>query len=275
MTSGIFHSDQFALPYLQFGTGEHILLAFHGFGRKKEDFLYFEKTLGQKYTVYTFDFFHHGESVYPDDRISKNTLRPEELSAIIEKFTSEKNIQNFSVMGYSMGGKICLQILHSMPERIKEIYLLAPDGIVTNFWYRFTSRNKLGNNLYRKILNNPKPFFSIVKFLYKVRILNEKLGKFVLKNLETKEKRQLVYNVWMTLRSIDPDPKFSANLIVENGIECYLFFGKHDRVVKTATGKWFAKKIKQEKHFYEIDCGHNLFTERTAQTLEKVLGSVV
>ena len=133
----IFSKNNLALEYLTFGKGSNIILAFHGFGRKAEDFLLFEKILEEKYTVISFNFFHHGNSSYPNDRIEKNTLSVEELNDFFEYFLKEKNISRFSLMGYSMGGKICLSLLEKFANRIDDIFLFAPDGIKINFWYGF------------------------------------------------------------------------------------------------------------------------------------------
>lgn len=268
------HYQSFSLDYIRFGSGPEILLTFHGFGRKGEDFLLFEKILGNKFTVYSFNFFHHGNSVYPDDRIEKNTLEPKELYAIFNSFLEAQQIKRFSLMGYSMGGKISLALTEHFASRIDHLFLMAPDGIKINFWYKFTSKNSIGNIIYRRILYHPKPFFRFLKFLNRIRLVSDKMQRFVLYNLETEEKRKQVYTVWMTLRYIEPNPKKCAQLIIQNNIQTHLFFGKYDQVIKVKTGLWFSQLIKDEKSLHIVECGHNLFVDLTLPVLQEVVKKI-
>lgn len=245
------------------------MLAFHGFGRKAEDFLLFRSALEEKFTIYSLNFFHHGNSVYPAERVDHNTLQPEELKAIVAAFLEKNKIMHFSLMGYSMGGKISLSILEQMPERIEHLFLLAPDGIKINFWYKFTSKNKFGNFIYRRILYHPKPFFALLKFLHKTKCVSDKMYRFVNFNLETEEKRKLVYTVWMTMRHIEPDPKKCAVLVKEYHIDTQLFFGKYDRIIKPKTGKWFAGLIDKPEALHLIECGHMMFMEATTKAISE------
>ena len=269
-----FCSSDMCMEYICFGKGKKVMLAFHGFARHCTDFKIFEKQLSDEYTVYSFNFFHHGNSTWPEDRISSNTLTNDELKAFFKKFFSEKNIHRFSLMGYSMGGKICFSLLHYFPNRIDEMYLMAPDGIKKNFWYTFSSRNWLGNSIYRRILQNPRPFVALANGMKNVGLLRKKLHSFVLNNIDTKEKRQQVYKVWMTLRWINPSAKISAKLISENKIHLHLFFGKHDHVIPSRIGTAFLRKINTRHSLQVVECGHNLMKEETALSLAQLLGSI-
>lgn len=223
--------------------------------------------LNEKYTIYAFSFFHHGNSVYPKDRIHQNTLRPEELIEIFDAFLKEKNIERFSLMGYSMGAKISFQLLQHFENRIDKITLLAPDGIYTNFWYSFTSKNKIGNLLYRRIIKDPENLFGAMKLLRHFNLLNDKLYRFVRGNLETKGKREQVYTVWMTLRHIEPSAKKSAEIILQNNIETVLIFGKYDRVITASIGEKFNQKLSGKAKLIIAESGHNLIISRNSNLI--------
>jgi len=268
--SFLFHHKEFSLEYIRFGNGPETLLCFHGFARSMNDYLLFRDELEKKYTVYSFNFFHHGKSVYPENRIDKNTLTNGEMKELFSEFFNQKKIERFSLMGYSMGGKISFSLLQHFYERINEIFLMAPDGIKVNFWYSFTSKNRIGNKLYRFLLQKPEPFFRFMRAIKLYRLLSDKLYRFVLNNLESKEKRLLVYNVWLTLRQIEPDAKISAKLINENNIKCYLFFGKYDSVIPPRIGEYFVKML-NEKNLFVVETGHNLFKKEMREELKRFL----
>lgn len=270
MESQLFHHKEFSLEYIRFGNGPEKLLCFHGFARSMNDYLLFREELEKKYTVYSFHFFHHGKSVYPENRIDQNTLTNGEMRDIFLHFFEQEKIERFSLMGYSMGGKISFSLLQHFYSQINEMFLMAPDGIKVNFWYSFTSKNRIGNSLYRFLLKKPEPFFRFMRAIKLYRLLSDKLYRFVLNNLESEEKRQLVYNVWLTLRQIEPDAKVSARLINENKIKCYLFFGKYDSVIPPRIGEYFVSML-DEKNIFVVETGHNLFKAATKKALNDVL----
>ena len=53
----------------------------------------------------------------------------------LRNLCKETGVQNFSLAGFSLGGKFALATLEAFPEKTKGIILLAPDGIKTSFWY--------------------------------------------------------------------------------------------------------------------------------------------
>lgn len=264
----LFKYRDFALEYRSTGSGQEILLCFHGFGQSLHAWDVFLPALEKKYTVYTFSFFHHGKSEYPKDRIDQNTLRPEELKEIFDAFFTEKNINRFSLMGYSMGAKISFQLLQFYGESINSITLFAPDGIYRNFWYTFTSKNKLGNILYKRIINDPENLFAVMKLFTHFGWLSDKLNRFVRGNLETREKRQQVYDVWMTMRHIDPSAKKSAETILINNISCTMIFGKYDKVITPGIGEKFNSMIQHKGKLILADTGHNLLVGRNVGLIE-------
>ena len=53
----------------------------------------------------------------------------EELNAEnIREFLRKENISRFDVAGFSMGGRFALATLEAFPEKIGNVFLIAPDG---------------------------------------------------------------------------------------------------------------------------------------------------
>jgi pimeloyl-ACP methyl ester carboxylesterase len=271
MSSQSFSHKDLSIHFTKFGSGSTPLFAFHGFGRTGQDFELFEPYLSEKYTVFAFDLFLHGNSPFSADRIESNPIKETELQLFFQAFTAHFDISTFSLMGYSLGGKVALSLLQLFPDSIKEIYLLAPDGIVLNRWYNFTSKSAIGRALYRVITNKPAPYFALLKILKKSGIIREKMHTFLLENMKTKEKRQLVYDIWLTFSSIKPNIKKIQNSIIKNNISCHLFFGKHDNIIKPKIGKNFASKLPNNATFHLINCGHVLIREQTGQLIQQYI----
>lgn len=256
--------------YLTFGTGKIPLLAFHGFGRHASDFKVFQELYGNKYTIYAFNLFHHGQSQYPADRVEQNTFTKHEFREMFAAFFQEQNIEKTAIMGYSLGGKIALMFAEIFPEKIESLWLFAPDGIKMNFWYYAASNTMLGRSVYKYFLENPGLFFSMVNGMHKTKLINDKIKKFALNNMDEKEKRELVYKVWLTFKDTNPNMPLVIQNIKKSDIPVYQFFGKNDKVIKPKLGDWFSKKINQERNYHVLQAGHVLLTSRTAKYIEEL-----
>ncbi len=254
---------QLKLEYFTYGTGKTALLAFHGFGRHAKDYKAFESLFGAKYTIYAFNLFHHGVSEYPDERIAQDTFTKHEFKQLFSQFFTEKNIEQAAIMGYSLGGKIALMFTEVFPEKVESLWLFAPDGIKKNIWYFIASNTVVGRNVYKYFLENPRLFFSMVNGMHKTKLINDKIKKFAINNMDEKDKRELVYKVWLTFKDTNPNMKLCIQNIKKHDIPVYQFFGKNDKVIKPNLGVWFGKKIGQEQNYHVLQAGHLLLTAKT------------
>lgn len=269
--SCFFTRGDFTLEYTIYGKGKQQLLYFHGYGKTADEFGDYHMALEDIYTIYSFSFFHHGKSVYPTHRVDRNTLTPAELNDLLAAFLEEKHINRFSLMGYSMGGKICLSLLESLGHRVNKLILVAPDGIKKNFWYRFTSRNRMGRAIYKRIIYRPRFFFFFLRTLKFTRLLDQRLYDFVRLHLETREKREQVYRVWMTLRHIDPNAGQLSHVIRQQEIRTCLNYGRYDRVCTLGQGQKFHDRLGPFSRLYILEKGHKMANAHTGEGIEAFL----
>jgi pimeloyl-ACP methyl ester carboxylesterase len=264
-----FTYNSFSLHYIEFGKGDEVLIVFPGFGRQPDDFLLFEDLLKEQYRVIAISHFHHGKSLYPDKRIHKHQIKMHEIEEMFSAFFKQKNIQRFSLMGYSLGAKLSLCLLQLFPDKINSLYLFAPDGVKTNAWYSIVSKTFLGRGLYTAIIYFPYPFHAILKLLYKSKIIGTRLYKFVYNQTDTLEKRLMVLKVWLTYKRLNPEIKTIQHYILKNKINTHLFFGRYDKVIPPSIGKSFIMPIKKQAHLHIIYVGHNLICAKTHDYIAK------
>ncbi|MBK9637426.1 MAG: alpha/beta hydrolase [Bacteroidetes bacterium] len=163
----------FTLPYKSYGSGDELLLCFHGFGRISDDFHRFEKELGHKYTLIAFDFLYHGpHSVSVTKRLLAFT--PSILSSMVEKLLWEKKKVRCSLMGYSQGGKTVMGLVHKIPHRIHELFVLAPDGMKNNKIRNFIAKTYIGRKIGLKLVKSPETLHNIIRTLRFMKIITEK-----------------------------------------------------------------------------------------------------
>jgi pimeloyl-ACP methyl ester carboxylesterase len=262
--------DHFQLEVVQIGNGSKVILAFHGFGRNGNDWKQIHDGWGDDYTIYAMNlYFHHG-SKFPNERQSINAITKSEFQAHISFLLSQFKVDKVSVAGYSLGGKIALTFTELFSDRVKSVWLFAPDGVRINPWYQLASNTRIGRRTYARFLDNPSLFFKTVEFAKQSRIIDSKIEKFALENMDSYEKRLQVKDVWLALRFLNPDLKILRKLIVDNEIQVFQFYGKYDAIIPSESGKRFGKSIQQEENVFIIKCGHWLFRDVTIQQMKQV-----
>jgi len=255
------YTDGWQWHGLQWGNGSHMLICFHGFGEDASRFQVLEQAWGRDFTIIAIDLPFHGGT--------RQTIASEALPRLVDwqelmqQIMHQFHQQQCYLMGYSLGGRVCLQLTQQMPQHIRSLILLAPDGLHHNFWFYFLTRTYIGKKLFRWHVDHPKLFFTITTYLEKIRLLSPSLKKFLEVQMNTREKRMLVLQSWNSLRAFVPDLAVIKENISQYAISCYLFFGKYDRVIQSKHGKRFCSDL-PNAHMCIMDCGHQLLTEETA-----------
>ncbi|MBI1767476.1 MAG: alpha/beta hydrolase [Bacteroidetes bacterium] len=248
------------LFYYKYGVGQKAILLFHGFGQDHTAFSSWIEVLKNDYTVYSFDLFFHGESVW----VSPNALAKEDWKNIIELFLQKEKINHFELAGFSMGGKFVLSTLESFPDRIKKIALVAPDGIKVNFWYRLATYPFLMRALFESFVSKPKVFFTLARILESLGLINKYLLRFVMVQMDTEEKRKRVYCTWIIFSCLKFDMKLVAKLLNEKVIPLKIFVGKFDKVIPEKDMQRLLKYVPLGK-LEILETGHNNLIDKAIE----------
>ncbi len=266
-----FLHNGFLIDYKVFGSGKKFMLCFHGMGRSADDFNVFEKKLGKQYTFVSINIFFHGNTKYPEERLFKNQPRKKEFAMLFQTLLQQLGTTRFSLMAYSLGGRLALSILEVLPEYIDRIILIAPDGLSIRPYETFTTHTKLGQMLSKWTINNPKQIFYTINRLRDMRLITEKQKKIVLIHMSTHEKRVLMRNAMSSLKFINPNLRRVTNLINKHQIDITLIFGKFDFIIPAKRGVSFLKNIKGKKQLHVIETSHNIFSDSAPEKLLDVL----
>lgn len=250
------------VEYMVMGDGPEVVLCFHGFGRSAEDFEVFKPLIRTGQRLLCIQLFGHGRSVFPENREVVRPLKSIEWRAIVEELLNEFQVEKFGLIGYSMGARVAMMTLLAMPERTTSLLLLAPDGFKKNLLYLFASGTAMGRALYRLMIRKPWILFGVAGGLNRLGLLSDKLFRFVHLNLDTLEKRQLVYHVWLIYRQFFPNQAELGATIRNYGIKCAIIFGRYDSIIPPRLGEKFVRKFGESEWFFEIELGHRLIEPR-------------
>ncbi len=220
--------DKTKLHYRVIGDGSKVMLAFHGYGQSSGYYYPMEKALGQDYTIYAFDlFFHGGSRLHKDDMPLTKTF----LKGMIEQLLEKYKIEKFTVMGFSMGGKFALTLIEQMPERVEELYLIAPDGIKTSFWYNIATYPGWMQQIFKRTVIKPKPFFKFLKVLNKYNLAHKSLIRFAHYQMDSTAKRLRVYRSWIGFRDLNFDIRQIVQLLNKYKIPVTMYLGEYDEII--------------------------------------------
>ncbi|WP_158266906.1 alpha/beta fold hydrolase [Chitinophaga niastensis] len=218
------------------GTGEQLLICLHGFGESAAHFKPLTEALGDIFTIVALDMPLHGSTQWQEKRV----FEKEDLVAIISLVLQQQGKERFSLLGYSMGGRLALCLVEKMAERIDRLIMAAGDGFRNNPWHLFVTRTGIGNKIFKYNTYHPQLFFSLLHTWRRLGLLNQSIYKFVLNRMDEPEKRAFVYNVWTNMRNMMPDKKHCKQLLTRYNVLTLLIFGKYDRVIPPVLGTRFA-----------------------------------
>ncbi len=244
--------ENYTLAFQVFGKGEKKLLAFHGYGQESSIFKEVIKSFPE-HTIYSIDLFFHGKSEWRGD-LSK--LNFPVWKQILEDFLSVNQIDVFDLIGFSMGGRIALVSAFLFSEKINMLYLLAPDGIQINAWYRVATKYPPLQTIFKYFTHSETDIYRrAVKRLGKYGLIHKSILKLADTEMRTPQKRRKVYQTWMLYRFLEIEVKELAQVLNKASIKVFFFIGKYDRLIDLQT----IKPLQHRLLHYEVkvlECGH-------------------
>lgn len=253
------------IHYTRCGSGPEWLFCFHGYGEESSSFHFLEKTLEDQYTVIAIDLPFHGGTRWQEGL----SFEPAELLNIIDQIRPQG--QKFHLLGYSMGGRVSLQLLQLVPAEVRSVLLVAPDGLHRKIWQRLATGTWMGKQVFTQVMNRPGWLLAALDTAAKLRLYNRNLLKFVHYYLDEAPQRELLYKRWLTLRKFKPKRELSKKFILQNRIPVQLVFGRYDPVILTRYGAAFSKRSDGLISLTELEAGHQLLREKYAAAIARFL----
>ncbi|MFT4032836.1 MAG: alpha/beta hydrolase [Siphonobacter sp.] len=248
------------LAYHIFGAGPLSLLAFHGVGQTGYAYESWGTELGHIFTIYAFDLPFHGDN----PSIHRPVLTKAEWKSFLEVFLRERAINQFRVAGFSMGGRFALASLEAFPERILQAYLLAPDGLVENRYYRFAVGSSITRQLLKFFVKHPSLVETLANILKKAGFIHPSTVRFVNWMLNSPEKQLQVYESWITFRKLRFSPQKLADILNQHHIPVECLMGEFDRLMPPGQALILTSKT---PHAFRtiLPCGHHRLIEQAAK----------
>ncbi|MBL0744548.1 alpha/beta fold hydrolase [Chryseolinea lacunae] len=253
MTSAFFPYETTTLHYTVSGHGPEPLLLFHGFGQDHRAFATHLEVLASHYTVYAFDLYFHGQSKWG---LGEQPLTKPYWKKILQAFLDQQRLTRFSLGGFSLGGKFVLATLEAFPEKINAVFLMAPDGVKTSFWYSLATYPVMFRRFFKSMIVHPSRFTTLTRTFLTLGVVDKGLLRFAEHQMNTPEKRQQVYCSWVVFRDLRFNLRHIASLVNTHNISFTLTSGKYDKVIRPANMHRLLRHVKTHR-FEVLECGHN------------------
>ena len=252
--------------YYVWGNGEKLLFCLHGYGETAMSFQLLEGALEETYTMIGVDLPFHGDTQWNEGL----DCSPEDLTAIINSICIQLNKtadEKLTLLGYSMGGRLCLAMLQEIPQRIERLVLLAPDGLYKNKWYWFATQTSIGKRVFYNAVKNPGWLFAVMKTGETMGLLGKSISRITHYYLDQEHERLLLYKRWMTFRKLRPVIAILKKLIAANHIPVSLLFGAYDQLILSKRGRNLRNGLETFVHHHTIEAGHQLLKEKYVKTI--------
>ncbi|TGE25778.1 alpha/beta fold hydrolase [Hymenobacter aquaticus] len=241
-----------SLHFQKYGTGPRVVLAFHGYGQSEGHWRGMAAILGPDVTLYAFDLFYHGRS-----RLAKadSPLRKARLGELLGEFLAAHGIHTFGLLAFSMGAKFALTAVEQFPGRVEKLWLIAPDGLKTQFWYALATYPPWMRGVLGRAVLRPQRLLRFIDGLAQRRLVDSGLVRFAQWQLDSREKRLRVYRSWVGFRHLVFDTRKLAALLNRQPTPVTFFLGRFDRVIPHAGLQEFIASL-TKAHTVLLEAGH-------------------
>lgn len=112
------------MAYRHVGCGENKVILIHGFQSSSQFFEDLLEGLDENIEVFAPDLIGYGESSYGNKH-----KEMKEWAEDLKYFADSLDIDNFSLVGWSLGGLVAMDFAGIFPEKIKQLILIASVGV--------------------------------------------------------------------------------------------------------------------------------------------------
>jgi pimeloyl-ACP methyl ester carboxylesterase len=262
MSEGVYNEIQVNghdWQYLKMGGGSKWLIAFHGYGEDATQFSLLVPYIQGDYTILSICLPYHGEGTWAED----TAIMKAELVMLTEALCKRYDFVQYGLLGYSIGGRVCLCLLEQVPEQVTQVVLIASDGLITHPYYYFLTQNILGQNMFKSFVERPDGCQTVLQWLRKKNMLDAARYKFISYYTHSDHSRQQLYKVWMSLRYLLPVYSKLCNILRNREIPMHLFMGAYDRIIPIAQAHTFCKAMQNAVQLHILEKGHDLLDPET------------
>lgn len=112
------------IAYVKKGNGKKVLIFLHGLSSNSDAWYRNMETLDKDFTCIAMDLPGFGKSYKNSPEFTATYF-----ASVVKEFTKKMKIDQFTLVGHSMGGQTAIKFAAKYPEKLEKLILIAPAGI--------------------------------------------------------------------------------------------------------------------------------------------------
>jgi pimeloyl-ACP methyl ester carboxylesterase len=238
LQEGYIHIRKNKIYYKKWGQGPRLLIALHGFAHDHQMFNILQKGLGPHFTVYAIDLPFHGRTKWKE-----KSYQPSHIGTMVRYVLQQEGKDQFTALGFSYGARIWMASLPLLHSQLSHLYLLAPDGLRTQ-WLGIAERTP-GPLIWLldQFSKKPDRLPRLADRLRKWRLINRFAHRFVHHHLGTIKNKSRLFNTWRSMQHFRVNKRDVKKLLAENSIPLTVIVGKRDSIIALSAVKSLVKDL--------------------------------
>lgn len=230
---------QHKIHYHQYGNGQALIVAFHGFADNGDLFENVAKVFEKTHTLIAIDMPFHGQTLWEEE-----VYTPEDINFLVRLIMNQFGAKYCTMMCHSMGGRIILGILPLLTAQIEAIYFFAPAGFQYTFsasrfwcpmWFRKRARDRFEES---------EGIFRFFEVTHRLKLMNRATYLVFKQQLDIPRRRARLLKTWMAMYYFPMKATNKhINLLNIHKIPTYFFYGKKDRITPARCAQKFIQKL--------------------------------
>ena len=261
MPSAFLHTPYGDVHFRKLGSGQRLLIAFHGFGVDSSVFQCLEPPLQGIFTIYAIDLPFHGQT-----RWAGKDFSPEQLEVVIQAILQQEGKQRFEALGHSLGGRLWLCLLGRLAGRLDALYLLAPDGLQTR-WMGLAERMPLLlRRLAGQLATRPDRGLALARGLQQRGLIDEFVIRYLVHHLGDNHRRNRLLYTWYALSNFPLNAVKARKYLSASQAATLVLLGKRDQVIPAVALRAVLEGMKHVR-IREVDANHQTICQLVAPFL--------
>ncbi len=211
---------------LRIGSGQRLLIAFHGFGDSADSFRVLARDLGGLFTIWAVDLPGHGRSQWP-----AGTFNRRDILQIIETIRRWTGKDRYALLGFSFGGRIVLSLLEERDVVPEALFLIAPDGFGTRGMRLPLLTPLLLRRWLRSKGDQPQPWLYLASRLRKWGLLDAFAQRWVHFYFSNPARRKALWDTWLSLSHFPVHPRRLRRSIEQLALPSVFVLGRQDELI--------------------------------------------
>lgn len=220
-----------------FGQGPVTIIALHGYGFDGRQFAALSRALGEGYRILAPDFPFHGQTP-----ANKACYTREYLRELLQELIDAAELENYILLGHSMGARVALCLARSLRPRPAHLFLIGPylplglpDRIASRMPSRFI-------RLLERFTYSPAPWLGLAAWLHRRRLLPTSAYHFFVENAADAPGRARLFATWQFLVQLK-SWNLAAKIRRDNGLGLTLVYGTEDGLFTKTQRKYWRKML--------------------------------